>query len=316
MPKKVTTGSFVKDSIKIHGHKYSYYRVVYKKAIEKVSIWCNTCNRLFEMTPNSHKNGQGCPYCALRKVKLKFSLSYDDFIERAKKVHGDKYNYSLVSYKNSHEKVNIVCNKCKNIFSQTPTNHFSGNGCPKCGKDSVKLGIDEFIERANNWFEKGRYRYDKVVYYDTKTKVKIWCSVCNEYFYQQPSCHMAGHGHSKCCSGVYSKTNYGKSFKKSNLYLLHMFGMDENFYKLGITSKDIRNRFLKIKDYEYEVLYQKEFSGYDARALEIELHKLHKQYKYKPFIKFSGHTECFSYIDFDLVKEIIAGVNCGNHSKR
>ena len=60
-------------------------------------------------------------------------LTTKQFIEKAKLVHGDKYDYSLVEYKNSKTKVKIKCNTCNNIFNQTPNDHLSKKGCYREG---------------------------------------------------------------------------------------------------------------------------------------------------------------------------------------
>lgn len=59
-------------------------------------------------------------------------LTTEDFIAKAKLIHGDKYDYSLVNYINSHTKINIIC-KNHGIFKQSPTKHLSGHGCNFCG---------------------------------------------------------------------------------------------------------------------------------------------------------------------------------------
>ena len=56
----------------------------------------------------------------------------DEFIEKSIKIHGYKYDYSLVDYKNSTIKVKIIC-PIHGIFEQVPNNHLSNCGCKKCG---------------------------------------------------------------------------------------------------------------------------------------------------------------------------------------
>lgn len=53
------------------------------------------------------------------------------FIEKANKIHNNKYDYSLVDYKSSIDPVKIIC-KIHGEFMQLPTNHFNTHGCPKC----------------------------------------------------------------------------------------------------------------------------------------------------------------------------------------
>lgn len=73
-----------------------------------------------------------------------------EVIEGFKKVHGDKYNYSLVEYVNNSSKVKIICPE-HDIFEQSPSKHLIGRGCPKCGliKGAAKKRF--FHKKQRNW---------------------------------------------------------------------------------------------------------------------------------------------------------------------
>lgn len=43
-----------------------------------------------------------------------------------------------------------------------------------------------------------RYSYDKTIYYGVKEKLNIYCSVCDEYFWQRPDQHLSGRGCLEC----------------------------------------------------------------------------------------------------------------------
>ena len=64
----------------------------------------------------------------------------EKFIEKAKAIHGDKYDYLLTSYKASSQKVQIICKK-HGIFLQTPYSHLHGNYCPKCAEERRRSGV-------------------------------------------------------------------------------------------------------------------------------------------------------------------------------
>ena len=64
-------------------------------------------------------------------------LTTEEFIAKAKAVHGDRYDYSKVVYVNNQTPVEIVC-PINGAFIQRPSNHLRGNGCPQCGHDSIK----------------------------------------------------------------------------------------------------------------------------------------------------------------------------------
>lgn len=116
------------------GNKYSLEKFKYKGDKEKVTLICPKHGE-FSMTYNNLINSKGCPQCTKEnafKNKKNGETNESVFITEAKKIHGDKYDYSKVIYKNSHAKICIVCPE-HGEFYQTPNNHLSGYGCAKCG---------------------------------------------------------------------------------------------------------------------------------------------------------------------------------------
>jgi hypothetical protein len=132
-------------------------------------------------------------------------LTQDEFIKRAKTIHKNKFDYSLVNYINKRTKIKLKCNMCKNIFEQLPSNHITGSGCFQCRIDSIKLAIDEFINKANEIHE-NKYDYELVNYINNKTKVKIKCNKCLIIFEQTPNGHMSGRGCTQCDINNKTKT--------------------------------------------------------------------------------------------------------------
>lgn len=179
-----TTEEFIAKSIQIHSNKYDYSKVKYKGNKIKVCIICPEHGEFWQL-PCNHLQSKGCPKCIGRMVKC-----YDDFIMECIKKHGDKYDYSKVSYINSQTKVCIIC-KTHGEFWQTPNNHLYGKCCQKCC-GNMKMMIEEFIEKANG-AHGDKYDYSKVNYIDTKTKVCIICQKHGE-FWQRPSSHLQGMG--------------------------------------------------------------------------------------------------------------------------
>lgn len=81
-------------------------------------------------------------------------MTNDDFITRAIAVHGNKYDYSKVEYKNANTKVCIICPE-HGEYLQRDAGHLLGRGCPKCAKILASaqktLTTEEFIERAKTF---------------------------------------------------------------------------------------------------------------------------------------------------------------------
>ena len=118
---------FIDKANLIHNDKYDYSMVEYVKSSVKVKIICPV-HGVFEQTPNKHLAGQGCKQCGRDSTKT----GRDEFIKRARAVHGDKYDYSEVIYVRKDQKVKIIC-PIHGIFEQTPHSHVTlKQNCPKC----------------------------------------------------------------------------------------------------------------------------------------------------------------------------------------
>ena len=98
-------------------------------------------------------------------MKEKTSSTIEEFIEKARYIHGNKYDYSKVNYVNSSTKVCIICHEKdrNNIehgeFWQIANNHLSKLGCPKCKlKSQTKLyeKLKESFSNEEILFEVGR----------------------------------------------------------------------------------------------------------------------------------------------------------------
>ena len=204
--KKLTTLDFIERAKKTHGNKYDYSKVEYKDSNTKVCIICQEHGEFYQL-PFAHINGQGCKKCGIINRAEKRTLKTEQFIEKAKKVHGDKYDYSKVEYKNAKTPVTIICKK-HGEFNQLPNYHLSGNGCQKCGIENVwykrgRLTTEQFIEKAKK-VHGDKYDYSKVEYVNERTPITIICHKKNRKgtehgeFIQLPSNHLNGQGCKRC----------------------------------------------------------------------------------------------------------------------
>ena len=190
------TVEFIKKAKLVHNELYDYSKVNYKNSHTKVCIICEKHGEFWQ-SPASHIHGSGCPFCRGNK-----SYTLSNFIDCAKKLHGDKYDYSKVDYVNSKTKVCIICPK-HGEFWVTPGNHINKanhRGCPKCKIEKVtsvtRKKLDDFINDSIN-VHGDRYDYSKVDYVNSQTKVCIICPKHGE-FWMAPGNHLAGHGCPKC----------------------------------------------------------------------------------------------------------------------
>lgn len=198
MPKKISKEEVIEKFKNIHGDKYDYSLVEYKKMHDNVTIICYEHGE-FKQTPHAHLAGQGCPKCGIESRSIKRKDDIDSFIVKSKIIHGDKYDYSRIEYVNSQTKVCIMCPK-HGEFWQKPYSHIQGQGCPKCNEERLKSQPcdtkEHFIEKALN-VHGDKYDYSKVEYVNSKTKV---CIICPEHgeFWQSPNSHIQGQGCQRC----------------------------------------------------------------------------------------------------------------------
>jgi len=144
-----------------------------------------------------------------------------NFIEKAKLLHGNRYDYSQVVYKNAKTPVNIMC-YIHGVFSQLPDQHIrthntskhtNTGGCPQCAQQSriktKQKSIAEFVEQANT-IHNSKYTYHNAVYVNTHTKLIITCPEHGD-FSMTPKDHLTGkQGCRLCC---YRKHHSGKAIR-------------------------------------------------------------------------------------------------------
>jgi very-short-patch-repair endonuclease len=190
-----TPEEFIEKCIKKHGNKYDYSQTIYTSNKEYINIICKI-HGVFRQNANSHLLGCGCGKCSGN-----FTKTNKEFIENSKEIHGDKYDYSKVEYKNCKEYIIIIC-KIHGEFLQSPSNHKNGKGCIKCLKKYKNT--EEFILFSKK-IHNDKYDYSKVEYKNMNEKVIIICKIHGE-FLQSPSNYTMGKGCSKC-SGRYTLSN-------------------------------------------------------------------------------------------------------------
>jgi hypothetical protein len=182
----------------VHGDKYDYSKTVYKGYNTYVEIICPDHGPFFQI-PRKHLGGRGCIKC--RDARARGSFRKDE----AHQIHGNRYDYSRVTYVNVDTKVEIVCPE-HGAFWQTPYHHINvKKGCARCGGiksgDSTRLTTKEFITNARA-VHGNFYDYSRCRYVNAKSSVEIVCDT-HGAFHQTPTNHVSGRlGCPKCGSNV------------------------------------------------------------------------------------------------------------------
>lgn len=158
--------TFVERCEHIHKSKYLYDKVKYIDSHTKIIVICKKHGE-FTTTPNRLLNGSGCPKCKSEKAHVQYSKSTSKFIEDAKSIHGDLYDYSLCDYYNTHAKITVICRE-HGAFQIGAGEHLNGCGCPLCkeptGEKRTRLYLEKhripFVRQYAVTYKENNYKVD------------------------------------------------------------------------------------------------------------------------------------------------------------
>lgn len=250
---------------------------------------------------------------------MKRNQTTQDIILRFKDRHGDRYDYSDVVYTSYYEKVKIIC-KIHGMFMQASHHHYEGRGCPMCAKSGVKLNKNRVISDFRK-VHGDEFIYDRFTYKNDYTKSVVTCREHGDFLIT-PNSHKNG---TKCPDCFMERCGFGKSKfincakrhkGKATLYIMKLSSEDECFYKIGITT-DLNKRFIRSgTGYRNELIKTIVGESSIIWEMEKEIHRKLYSHRYKPKLKFNGHTESFSidslsiaigFINIESDKEITQG---------
>ncbi len=168
------TAQYITRVSKIHSGKYDYSKTIYTGSKFKLIVTCPVHGD-FNIVASRHLRKAGCQFCSKELMGKSRTKGRLYFIEKACRVHGDKYDYTQAVYKDYKTKLRIVC-PTHGVFEQTPSGHIAGSGCSECGSDQMKITQDVFFKRVTKLHpelildDKTRYsRADKLVTVKCKT---------------------------------------------------------------------------------------------------------------------------------------------------
>jgi len=192
-------------------------------------------------------------------------LTTTEFIERAIKIHGNKYDYSNVEYVTSREKVKIYCNVCHHEFYQRPDSHINKkDGCPICkinlNADRCRHTNEIFIKNAI-YVHGNKFDYSSVEYINANTPVVIKCNKCGNIFNQRPSKHIHRKDGCPICKQSKGESKIQQILTKLNIVYIQEYSFDDCRYKYPLKfdfyipkyniciEYDGRHHFESVKDF-------------------------------------------------------------------
>jgi ferredoxin-like protein FixX/very-short-patch-repair endonuclease len=165
----------------------------------------------FTQKPSIHFQGKGCKECGEQQRVKKIRSNTDAFIEKARKLHGNKYDYSKVDYITIDDPVIIIC-PSHGEWSQTPKAHLRPYGCFKCGIEEVNrnnmTSFEDFVEKAKK--VQGAYADRYVVqeegfYSSGDFSITVYCKEHDFYWDTLKMNFLKGRGCPRCHASSYEK---------------------------------------------------------------------------------------------------------------
>ena len=143
-----TKADFIRKARKKHGDKFAYAGK-YVNSRTPMLIRCKLHGK-FHQKPIDHLKGSGCPKCGLDKLKLNNLSNHEEFVRKARAVHGVQYRYPE-PYKLARQHLKVECIK-HGLFSVTPNNLLRGHGCPVCGESLGEKKVARVLEKLGASF--------------------------------------------------------------------------------------------------------------------------------------------------------------------
>lgn len=244
---------FIERAVAVHGDKFDYSLLPDEfDTRSNISVICKLHGMFSQKASNHIHLKQLCPVCGdLKALENKRIKATKAFIEKANKRYNDKFDYSLVEYKNNNTSVKIIC-PTHGVFEQRPSSHINGiHACPECRnvclREKFQHSFKEFKDKAV-LIHGHRYIYPEFIPTNMNTPVEIICSN-HGVFLQTPAAHLLGSGCPACAS-------YG--YKKNKLGYFYILKITDDVIKFGITNK--------VKTRLYHINY---LSSFDVEIIRV-----------------------------------------------
>ena len=295
----------VKDNIRDINSNIKILSDEYASAHKKLKCICLLDGHEWEAEYSNLQQGNGCPKCAKR-----IKLDIDIVRERLKSINENIIIKEDSRYETNTSRLNLECLIDGYNWVSDWASLQQGQGCPKCA-GNIMLDIDTVKSRVRDMGLSLRILSKE--YRGAYAELSVACTICGNEYETCWSNLRKGRECFFCNGGFYSRVRAERNREEwerinSKLYLIECFSEDELFYKIGITKKNIDDRFSKgVMPYEYRVI---EFYHGNLYDVVIKENKIRSDFArnitpYKPSINFIGYTECFSVDSLDYVKQIL-----------
>lgn len=293
--------------------------------IEKNFIYENNTSSIICLDKNKYKVCVKLNNLLRGKIPAPFHKNNPYTLENIKLfLKNNNPNLILMSesYIDAEKHLKCKCLIDNNIWYASWENLKSGTTCPICSYnyrgDLCRLNLDDIKVRLNKI--NPNIEIISNIYVNVRTVLTLKCKLDGHIWRSNWNNLFQKHKCPKCSykemDGGYNKTianrNKLKWLKKFCLvYIINCFNDNENFFKIGLTQRTIKQRFCRKKEmpYQYKILFEFHMNLYDSIYLEQELINLNFDNKYIPKIIFEGYTECFDNINLTKITNAIKKYN-------
>jgi very-short-patch-repair endonuclease len=213
---------------KKHNFRYNYSLMEYNGADVKIDIICPS-HGVFKQTPHHHLNGHGC-----RKCCRLYTPTSEEFINESRKINGDKYDYSLVKYKNNRTKIKLIC-PIHGEFKVRPNDHKDKkSGCPICCESKGEKIIRNFLNENNlNFMPQKRFKNCRDIRPLPFDFYLYKLNICIEYDGEQHYCNKPTFGGKNIITNIQRKDKIKTDYCiKNNIRLIRISYNEDIITKL------------------------------------------------------------------------------------
>ena len=234
---------FIQKSIDKFGDRFEYLSP-YKSNNHYIKIKCIEHEYIFKVSGKNHlrSNTGSCPKCKTINIKNIKNVEQDYFINKSKKIFGDKFNYSKTIYKNKKDRIILICNIHNNEFEIEPKSHYHSNsgGCSDCNNEIKNKNL--LINLYNKYNDK--FDFSTLELKFTKNTIQtIKCKICDNVI---KMCIAKFNGICKKCTDIKIKNNNIIKEKlliignkiKNVIEMRKQFKCDEYIKKINIDGLD------------------------------------------------------------------------------
>lgn len=166
-----STEDFIAKARKKYGDFYDYSKTKYKSEKTEVMITC-PIHGDFKKKPGLFLQGYACPKCGLERRRTNKLMDQTTFLRRAKKLHGDNFDFSKSIYKDIFTPIAVKCTICGREYKKKPVHILQGYGCKYCA--GQVLTTEDIVKRARE-IHGDRYDYSQTKYINRRTPIIVIC---------------------------------------------------------------------------------------------------------------------------------------------